>query len=255
MALLKLQSQLVYGPVTSRRLGRSLGLNILPLEYKLCSFNCVYCQYGWTRTHTLDGRAHSADLPTPEQVGIALREFLARLNREGTPPAYITFSGNGEPTLHPEFDKIVDVVRRLRDEMVPPAKVAILSNSTTVGDESVRRSLDKLDVRIMKLDCVDSGVFASYNRPCGGVEVKDIVEGLKKLRGFTLQTLFTDMNSDDESVARWLETVKYLKPEEVQVYTLDRSAPLAELRRVSAQRLKEIMRRVETEAGVSATAY
>lgn len=255
MALLKLQSALVYGPVSSRRLGRSLGLNILPLEYKLCSFNCVYCQYGWTRTHTLDGRAYGADLPTPEEVEIALREFLSRLNREGTPPAYITFSGNGEPTLHPEFDRIVDVVRRLRDELVPSARVAILSNSTTVGDEAVRRSLDKLDVRIMKLDCVDSGIFASYNRPCGGVDVKGIVEGLKKLRGFTLQTLFTDMNSGDESVTRWLETVKYLKPEEVQVYTLDRSAPLAELKPVSKQKLKEIMRRVETEAGVSATAY
>jgi len=255
MALLKLQSALVYGPVSSRRLGRSLGLNILPFGYKLCSFNCVYCQYGWTGTHTLDGRAHRADLPTPEEVGAALREFLSRLAGAGAPPAYITFSGNGEPTLHPEFGRIVDVVLALRDELAPAAKVAILSNSTTVGDEAVRRALDKLDVRIMKLDCVDSDIFSSYNRPCRGVDVKAIVEGLKKLGGFTLQTLFTDMNSGDESVARWLETVGYLKPQEVQVYTLDRSAPLAELKPVSKQRLQDIMRRVETEAGVSATAY
>jgi len=255
MALLKLQSALVYGPVSSRRLGRSLGLNILPFEYKLCSFNCVYCQYGWTGTHTLDGGTHRADLPTSEQIASALREFLTRLAGAGTPPAYITFSGNGEPTLHPDFDRIVDVVLQLRDELAPGARVAILSNSTTVGDEAVRKSLDKLDVRIMKLDCAEPDVFAYYNRPCHGVDVKGVVEGLKKLKSFTLQTLFTDVNSGDESVARWLEAVKYLKPEEVQVYTLDRSAPLAELEPVSKQRLQEIMRRVETEAGVSATAY
>ncbi len=255
MALLKLQSALVYGPVSSRRLGRSLGLNVMPFGYKLCSFNCVYCQYGWTGSHTLDGRAHSADLPTPEEVGADLRGFLARLAGAGTPPAYITFSGNGEPTLHPEFGRIVDVVLALRDELAPDAKVAILSNSTTVGDEAVRTALDRLDVRIMKLDCVDSHIFVSYNRPCRGVDVKDIVEGLKKLKSFTLQTLFTDMNSDDEPVGRWLETVRYLKPREVEVYTLDRSAPLAELKPVSRQRLQEIMRRVEAEAGVPAAAY
>ncbi len=255
MALLKLQSALVYGPVSSRRLGRSLGLNILPFEYKLCSFNCVYCQYGWTATHTLDGRAHRAELPTPEEVAASLREFLSRLKSAGTPPAYITFSGNGEPTLHPEFERIVDVVREARDELAPGARVAILSNSTTVGDEAVRRALDKLDDRIMKLDCVEPGVFDAYNRPCLGVDVKSVVDGLKKLSSFTLQTLFTDMNSDDESVERWLETVKYLKPQEAQVYTLDRSAPMAELMPVSKQRLLEIVRRVEAEAGVPAVAY
>ncbi len=255
MGLLKLQSALVYGPVSSRRLGPSLGLNILPLEHKLCSFNCVYCQYGWTATHTLDGRAHRKDLPTPEEVAAALREFLYRLNNAGTPPAYITFSGNGEPTLHPEFGEIVDVVLEVRDELAPEAKVAILSNSTTVADETIRKSLDKLDLRIMKLDCVESDLFGAYNRPCRGVDVNSIVEGLKKLRSLTLQTLFTDMNSDDSSVARWLETVKYLKPREVQVYTLDRSAPMPELKPVSKQKLRDIVHRVETEAGVSASVY
>lgn len=236
-------------------MGPSLGLNILPFEYKLCSFNCVYCQYGWTETHTLDGRAHGAELPTPEEVAAALRKFLGRLTASGRSPSYITFSGNGEPTLHPEFDRIVDVVRELRDELAPAAKVAILSNSTTVGDEAVRRSLEKLDVRIMKLDCVDSDIFASYNRPCRGVDVKSIIEGLKKLNRFTLQTLFTDMNSDDAAVTRWLETVRDLKPQEVQVYTLDRSAPMAELRPVSKEELHRIVRRVEEEAGVAATAF
>lgn len=252
---MELQSGPVYGPVSSRRLGRSLGLNILPFDRKLCSFNCVYCQYGWTGTHTLDGRAHRAELPTPAEIAAALRESLSRLASDGAPPAYITFSGNGEPTLHPEFDKIVDLVLKLRDELAPEARVAILSNSTTVGDEAVRRSLDRLDVRIMKLDCVEPDVFTSYNRPCCGVDVGNIIEGLKKLRTFTLQVLFTEMNSGEKSVAGWLEVVKYLKPEEVQVYTLDRSAPLVDLKPVSKKRLEEITLRVEAEAGVRATAY
>jgi wyosine [tRNA(Phe)-imidazoG37] synthetase (radical SAM superfamily) len=255
MALLRLQNALVYGPVSSRRLGPSLGINILPFDYKLCSFNCVYCQYGWTRSHTMDGRAHTAALPSPEEVAAALREFLTRLGKAGTPPSYITFSGNGEPTLHPEFGRMVDVVRELRDELAPRTKTAILSNSTTVGDETVRRFLEKLDVRIMKLDCVDSAVFASYNRPCCGVEVKGIIEGLKKLSNFTLQTLFTDVNSSDAAVTQWLDMVKYLRPEEVQVYTLDRSAPMKELRAVSKDKLKDIVRRVKDEAGVPATTY
>jgi len=255
MTLLKLQTTIVYGPISSRRLGCSLGVNILPSEYKLCSLNCVYCQYGWTEEWTADGRSHSSDLPNAEDVALALRESLLRLKKEGIVPSYITFSGNGEPTLHPQFEEIVRVVKKVRDELAPKASVAILSNSTTVGDESVRRALEQLDAAVMKLDCGETETFALYSRPCPGVSFEEIVEGLRKLHSFSVQTLFTNLNSKESSVQRWIELLKTLKPRDVQIYTLDRSAPLAELRPVSKDKLDEIARKVKSETGISAKVY
>ena len=255
MALLRLQKAIVYGPVSSRRLGRSLGVNVLPFDYKLCSLNCVYCQYGWTEACAVDASSHLSDLPSANDVALALRESLLGLKDEGVVPSYITFSGNGEPTLHPRFGEIVDVVKKTRDELAPKALVAILSNSTTVGDESVRRALERLDVRVMKLDCGEAGTFGLFNRPCPGVALEKIVEGLLKLRRFSVQTLFTNLNSDERSLQRWIGVIKTLKPLDVQVYTLDRSAPLAELRPVGRDKLEEIARRVFSETGVPAHVY
>jgi wyosine [tRNA(Phe)-imidazoG37] synthetase (radical SAM superfamily) len=255
MALLRLQKGIVYGPVSSRRLGWSLGLNILPFEYKLCSLNCVYCQYGWTKVCTVDGRSHVSDLPDPTDVALALRESLLKLRDADAMPSYITFSGNGEPTLHPQFEEIVRAVKRVRDELAPKALVAILSNSTTVSDESVRRVLEQLDVTVMKLDCGEAVTFASYNRPCTGVDFEEIVKGLRRLHGFSVQTLFTSLNSDESSIGKWIEVIRTLKPKDVQVYTLDRSAPLAELKPVGKDRLEEIARRVTSETGIPAKVY
>jgi wyosine [tRNA(Phe)-imidazoG37] synthetase (radical SAM superfamily) len=255
MSLLRLQNAIVYGPVSSRRLGCSLGLNILPFEYKLCSLNCVYCQYGWTKVCAVDGRSHESDLPKAEDVAFELREALLKLRAANIFPSYITFSGNGEPTLHPQFEEIVRAVKKVRDELAPKALVAVLSNSTTVGEESVRRALEQLDVRIMKLDCGEADAFASYNRPCAGIDFERIVEGLRKLKGFSVQTLFTNLNSDEFLVTKWIEIVRTLKPNDVQVYTLDRSAPLSELRALSRDKLEEIARRVISETGVPAEVY
>lgn len=255
MALLQLQGTLIYGPIVSRRLGRSLGVNILPLEFKLCSFNCVYCQYGWTRAHVLEGGAHRGALPGPSEVGLALHESLSHLARADRLPSYITFSGNGEPTLHPDFPEIVDIVLGVRDELAPEALVAILSNSTAVGSEVVRNALEKLDSRIMKLDCGDAETCSQYSRPCGGFDWEGMIEGLHKLSSFTLQALFTNLNSDDSAVEKWLAVVKELKPEKVQIYTLDRGAPLPELKPVAKERLRQIAELVRTKAGVPAEAY
>lgn len=255
MALLRLQSGIVYGPVASRRLGCSLGLNILPFEYKLCSLNCVYCQYGWTKTCAVDVRSYVSDLPTAEDVALALRTSLLKLKDADATPSYITFSGNGEPTLHPQFEEIVRAVKKVRDELAPSALVAILSNSTTVSEEWVRRALEQLDLRVMKLDCGEARTFDAYNRPCAGIDFQRIVDGLRKLKGFSIQTLFTNLNSDESSVRNWIEVLGTLKPNEVQVYTLDRSAPLAALRAVSKDKLEEIARRVTSETGVPAKVY
>jgi len=230
-------------------------LNILPLEYKLCSLNCVYCQYGWTKVCAIEGKDYVSDLPGPAEVALALRESLLKLKEENVTPAYITFSGNGEPTLHPQFEEIVRAVKKVRDELAPKALLAILSNSTAVGRESVRRALKLLDVAVMKLDCGDVATFTSYNRPCDEVDFSKILEGLRELSDFKLQTLFTNLNSDEPSVKKWIDTIKMLKPKEVQIYTLDRSAPLADLRAVSKDKLQEIARRLTSETGVRAKIY
>ena len=147
--VLELQKGIIYGPVSSRRLGRSLGINLSPTARKVCSFNCVYCHYGWTKVLTSDLSAYIDDLPAPKAVEKALEETLRTLD---PPPQYITFSGNGEPTLHPDFEEIVDRVRVVRDRTGTQADIAILSNSTGLANQSVLRGLASLDVRIMKLD-------------------------------------------------------------------------------------------------------
>ncbi|MFH0777459.1 MAG: radical SAM protein [Candidatus Eisenbacteria bacterium] len=255
MSLLKLQKSIVYGPVASRRLGCSLGVNVLPFEYKLCSLNCVYCQYGWTKEWTLDAKAHVSDLPDASDVRLALDEYLSKLGEIGVMPSYITFSGNGEPTLHPGFAEIVGAVKKSRDRLLPKARVAILSNSTTVADARTREALEELDVRIMKLDCADQGTYDSFNRPCKGVELSGVIEGLKSLGSFRLQTLLTNLNSSEESIARWVELVGRLKPSDVQIYTLDRQSPSLEVERLSKEKLEDIARLLERLTGVKARVY
>ncbi|UCF79723.1 MAG: radical SAM protein [Candidatus Eiseniibacteriota bacterium] len=255
MTLLNLQESICYGPVSSRRLGCSLGVNILPFNYKLCSLNCVYCQYGWTEECRLRAGRRTRGLPSPEEVSQSLRKCLATLKERGVTPPYITFSGNGEPTLHPQFERIVRAVREIRDELAPDALVAVLSNSTTVTSEGVRRALELCDVRIMKVDCGDAETFGSYNRPCRGVTLKDILEGLKKLSRFTVQTLFTDRNSSDDLVEEWVKVIGELRPSDVQIYSLDRASPCPELEAMSKDRLRQIALRLEEASGIRAAVY
>jgi wyosine [tRNA(Phe)-imidazoG37] synthetase (radical SAM superfamily) len=255
VTLLNLQDSICYGPVSSRRLGCSLGVNLLPFDYKLCSLNCVYCQYGWTKEFTLKAGRRSADLPSAEDVSECLREFLITLEKTDLMPSYITFSGNGEPTLHPEFERIVRATKEVRDELSPEVLVAILSNSTTVTSEAVRRGLEQCDLRIMKVDCGDADTFASYNRPFRGVKFKDVLAGLKMLSDFTAQTLFSKRNSSDSCVEGWIEVIGDLGPSDVQIYTLDRPAPCPELEAVSRDRLEHIARRLAEVTGIRAVVY
>ncbi len=255
MTLLDLQKSICYGPVSSRRLGCSLGVNILPFEYKLCSLNCVYCQYGWTKHCAIRAGRRSRDLPSVGEVTECLTEFLVTLERKSLIPSYITFSGNGEPTLHPDFERMVQAVRSVRDRLSPKARVAILSNSTTVTSEAVRRGLELCDLRIMKVDCGDAEMYASFNRPCRGVKFEDVLAGLKKLSEFTTQTLFTKRNSTDSCVEKWIEIIGDLRPSGVQIYTLDRAAPCPDLEAVSRERLEEVARRLFEVTGIRTGVY
>ncbi|MDZ7338588.1 MAG: radical SAM protein [candidate division KSB1 bacterium] len=252
--VLPLQKGIVYGPVASRRLGRSLGINLMPTTYKACSYNCVYCHYGWTKVAVLDCRPLYHDLPTVEQVGAALRAAL----EAGANPEYITFSGNGEPTLHPAFSDMVDTVIWCRDQLAPQAKTCVLSNATCLGKESAARALEKLDVRILKLDAGDEQTWRLVNRPAPGLSFVQLLEGLRSTKNWVLQTLFCDgpyANCRPHQVEQWMELVGQLRPRLVQIYTIDRPAAHGRLRRVSLEVLKEIGAKASRRTGLPVHVY
>lgn len=252
---LTLQKDVIYGPVDSRRLGRSLGINLSPVDYKICSFNCVYCHYGWDKYLESDLSDYVKDLPTAAQVEEELERALGAMS---VAPEYITFSGNGEPTLHPDFEQVVDAVIGVKKRTGAVARIAILSNSTALDDESVVRGLGKLDVRIMKLDAGTDEVLKRINRPAEGIAVERIVEGLKRLDQVTLQSVFVDgevSNSGDGDVETWLDRVEEVRPSFMQVYSLENAPAMSTLVGVPMERLKEIARRAKQRIGVGAETY
>lgn len=250
MQTLKLKEGIIYGPVNSRRLGSSLGINLLATKYKLCTFNCLYCHYGWTNIHTGDAMAYLSDFPSVSQVKEALESWLVT-NR--TPIDYITFSGNGEPSLHPYFDRMVEAALQVKEKYVPGAKLAILSNSTCLDNPRVLSGLSKLDVRIMKLDCGTEKTFLKLNHPCKSIKIENVVENLKKLKDIVIQTILVDgviNNAEDEEVEAWTERLHYIHPKEVQIYTLDRPSAEKGLVKIDKEKLHQIAQRAEKVTGI-----
>lgn len=242
---------IIYGPVNSRRLGASLGINLLPPGPKRCTFDCAYCHFGWSAGSPSQ---HDA-FPTPDQVLSAVEGALHK--HQGSPPAFLTFSGNGEPTSHPNFLPIVERVRVLRDRLCPGAKLALLSNSTRLANANVRAALELLDVRIMKLDAGTEAMFRRYSRPLEPVTLEDVVHHLANIRAVTLQSLFTGGaggNADPEHVTAWMQKVLAVRPVDVQLHTLDRDWPSSELVPVEPATLHGIAARLH-QAGCSATVF
>jgi wyosine [tRNA(Phe)-imidazoG37] synthetase (radical SAM superfamily) len=255
MQTLKLKEGIIYGPINSRRLGSSLGINLLPTEYKLCSFNCLYCHYGWTKAHTVDATAHLSDFPSAQKVKEALESWL-ETNRN--PVAYITFSGNGEPCLHPDFDKMVDVARQAKEKYAPGAKLAILSNSTCLDNPRVLSGLNKLDVRIMKLDCGTEAIFRELNRPQAQIRLEKVVENLKKVKDIIIQSIFVEGgvdNTEEREVNEWIERIKYIKPKEVQIYSIDRPTADSGLTLVTKDKLSQIAKKAQEVTGISVKVF
>jgi wyosine [tRNA(Phe)-imidazoG37] synthetase (radical SAM superfamily) len=251
---IQLQQGIIYGPVDSRRLGNSLGINLMPTRYKLCPFNCVYCQYGKTRIRTAKVEEYKDELPGPDQVAAALESVLL----PGVDADYITFSGNGEPTFHPELGEIVDKVSELRDRYLKGADVCILSNSAFVWKEKVRQALMKTNVRIMKLDVGSEKDFNLINRPAEGVSFRKIIGGLRELTDYYIQTLFFDgeiSNAGDEHIDKWIDLIGQLRPRIVQIYTLDRPAWEKGIRKVPNEKLSEIANRTTERTGVNVCVY
>lgn len=233
---------IVFGPIQSRRLGASLGVNLLPAHGKICNFDCVYCECGWNK----DGR-DDKKLPGYEEVSNALESRLRQLSENGTIVDTITFSGNGEPTMNPDFPQIIDKTLQLRDKFYPHAKVSVLSNATLIAREAVFQALCKVDNPIMKIDASSDQLIRKINKPAGSYNLDDIVEGLKRFDGnFILQTMFL-RSEDFDTVAdgaleRWMDLVRELRPREVMVYTIDRETPQSNLQKYSVEQMQEMVR-------------
>ena len=252
MTLLQLQPGIVYGPINSRRLGRSLGINLLSSCYKLCSFDCVYCHYGRTQVKTLS--PEEKDLPSVAQVLQAVQEALKVHHSID----YITFSGNGEPTLHPRFPAIVSGIHDLRDRLRPDIKLAVLSNSTTVHFPYILESLALLNVPMMKLDAGDSLTLAHINRPTPEVRFERIVEGLKRVPGLIIQSVLIGgqvTNVEGEAFEAWLSVLAEIRPTQVQIYSTDRPVPESGVKRVPPDALQHTAAEIEKRTGLQVNTY
>lgn len=242
----------------SRRLGVSLGVNLLPTTYKLCSFNCIYCQYGWTKKTTLAPTHELADLPRLYQVATALELALRHLSHDGQTVDSITICGNGEPTLHPRIAEVIEAASRLRDHYLPKARLAILSNSSTVGNKTIRDSLELVDLKIMKFDAGSEEMFRRLNHPRAPVYMGEIVAGLKGLKNIFLQSLFVQgrvTNAAPDSVSLWIDRVREICPLGVRAYTLDREPADKRIEKVSLATLHWIANQVRWRAGVQADVF
>lgn len=247
----------VFGPIHSRRLGVSLGINLMPEDGKVCTFDCIYCECGFNSDH----RPHSRR-PTRQEVTQTLEKKLTDMKINGPAPDVLTFAGNGEPTLHPDFPAIMDDVVRLRNEFFPAAKISVLSNATLAPKPEIRAALMKADNNLQKLDTVNSRYIEMVNRPTGKYDVNEIIESLKLFNGHVIiQTMFMKGadgeenvdNTGDEYVMPWLEAVKSIKPQEVMIYTIDRETPDTKLRKATHEELDRIVALIK-DAGIPATA-
>jgi len=238
----------IFGPIHSRRLGLSLGINLLPADGKVCSFDCVYCECGFNSDHR-----PRLPMPTREDVAAALELRLQAMTEDGRLPDVLTFAGNGEPTCHPHFSEIIDDVIRLRNRYCPEAKVSVLSNATMTGRQQVHEALMRVDNNIQKLDTVSADYINKVDRPCGAYDVNAVIDNLKAFRGHVIiQTMFmcgslegaSVDNTGEEFVAPWLEAIREIRPRQVMVYTIDRETPAQGLLKASREQLDAIRDRV-----------
>lgn len=255
----KLWGDIVFGPIKSRRLGISLGINLLPGNLKICTFNCVYCECGWgEEIDAIEDKVFTYD-----EIISTLEDRMKQLKSMGETIDSITYAGNGEPTMHPDFARITDHVIALRDTYFPNAKTACLSNSTLAYDATVRNALLKLDNIMLKLDAGSQEMFDIINRPFTPIDMDDIVEHLIEFKGkLTIQTLFLKGeyegeiidNTSESEIKLWLDKIVAIQPQKVIIYPIDRSTPARHLQKLSNEQMQEIAHRVE-ELGLKCEIY
>ncbi len=243
-------NEIIFGPIRSRRLGISLGVNLLPSFSKICNFDCIYCECGWNADNRGESRFNSR-----EEVFEALKCRLAQMKDEGELPDVITFAGNGEPTLNPHFEDIISDTITLRNEYAPNAKVSVLSNATMLGKESVVRALKRVDNNILKLDSAFDSTARLMNNPSSNsYSIRNIVEQMKQFNGeLIVQTMFLRGtidgkcvdNTTPEEISAWVAAIQEIAPKQVMVYSIDRDTPCDTIYKVSRAELQAIAQHVE----------
>ncbi len=241
-------TEIVFGPVHSRRLGVSLGINLLPLDGKFCSFNCIYCECGLN-----EERRTRIKLPTRAEVSAALEKKLLAMQSEGLAPDVITFAGNGEPTMHPAFGGIIDDTILLRDRLCPQAKIAVLSNATMLHKDAVFNALNKVEDNILKLDSVLDSRVRQLDVPASAAfTVEKLIAQLLRFNGnLMIQTMFITGeyqgqsvdNTTEEEIAGWIDALQRIRPRQVMIYTIERETPISTLLKVSREKLDAIAER------------
>lgn len=251
--------KLIFGPVYSRRLGVSLGINLLPNDSKFCNFNCIYCECGWTQNNN----GQKTVFPDRSVIREGLKQKLIELKGSINEPDTITFAGNGEPTVHPDFADIIDDTISLRDAHAPQTKISVLSNATMVHKPMIKNALQKIDKNILKLDTGIEDTFKKLNQPLGNVRLDKIAENLSSFNGrLIIQTLFIRGeyrgnyidNTTEKELSAWLSLIKYIGPEYVMIYPIDRGTPAKGLEKIPEEELKKISETVE-EQGIKTEVY
>jgi wyosine [tRNA(Phe)-imidazoG37] synthetase (radical SAM superfamily) len=239
---------LIFGPVYSRRLGISLGINLLPTESKYCNFNCIYCECGWTENGT------KLVLPKRGDFKKQLEAKLRQLQGTENEPQSITFAGNGEPTIHPDFAGIIDDTIELRNQFAPGSIISVLSNASMLHKKSVADALKKIDKNIQKLDAGTESTFQEINQPLGGLTLEKTIKKLLEFRGnLIIQTLFVRGkyngklvdNTTENELVEWLKIIEKIKPQSVMIYPIDRETPAEGLEKISKKELQAIAKKVE----------
>lgn len=241
--------EIIFGPVSSRRLGVSLGINLLPTDSKFCSFDCIYCECGWTPEK---GTVKTV-LPTSAEVKQKLEEKLVQMQKENNLPDVITFAGNGEPTMHPEFEAIIDDAIALRNQLAPKARIAVLSNASRIHQKRVFNALLKVDDNIQKLDSAFEETIRLLDRPRGRFRLWEVVDELCNFEGkVIIQTMFVKGtfdgqyvdNTTDDEISAWLKLIEIIDPKQVMIYTIARDTPVDTLKKVTLKELEKIAAKV-----------
>ncbi|MFI3304510.1 MAG: radical SAM protein [Rikenellaceae bacterium] len=253
--------KIIFGPIHSRRLGLSLGVNLLPQEAKICNFDCIYCECGSNGERR--GEALQRRFAVRTQVEEALSSQLTQMAIDATPPDVITFAGNGEPTLHPEFEQIIESTIATRNQLCPEAKVSVLSNATTLDKESVVRALRLVDNPILKIDSAIQESAQIINSPAVGYSVERVIELMAtSLKGVCIvQTMFLRGvvggvafdNTTETEIKAWLDALQKIKPRSVMIYSIDRDTPLHTLEKIDKEQLEQIAQRAR-QIGIECSA-
>ncbi len=252
-------NDIIFGPVKSRRFGVSLGVNLLPENYKFCTFNCVYCECGWTYKNN----AEKIKLPSRSNIQKNLEMKLQQMTKDGKPPDNITFAGNGEPTVHPKFSEIIDDTISLRNFYFPNAEITVLSNASMLHKQKVFEALQKVDNNVLKLDSAIDKTFSLINIPTKGISLKKTIEEIKKFKGNQIiQTLFIKGeykgvafdNTHPNELSELFKVLKEIGPRYVMVYSIERDTPIDSLKKIPESKLMSIAKMMN-EHGIDAVVY